>query len=503
MVLKKGVNYGFNGYLVPVIPRGPRSRRRSHKKIIEDSQICAFELLAAVAGKLLLESEGSASSNAGEGKHPCLIQSGEIKQEQPEEGKSLRSGCLDQGSCIESVSVTGCNLKSTLREFPQAVCDSVLESTYIISSSDFSKKVGHDVKLAIPENRTAVEKFTGKVEGGSRKFRELCDGSVDNKIGRQLEAEGNHNHNADSTTANTSSSKDPMEICVNTHPLIYSDSSVQLTSYRDSVPNASFPRRRNNVKVDGRDDDDEKFVGWNRPSSKIRAFRPRPRIGHRRIRKLLTSKYWKVAPKLKNCEFSNSDGGLKRISHNGRVLNTYERVQHEGPFKKRKVFNHISALAYDREGSSESISNSPEKGLKGDKRGSTVNKANGISSSVAHHQASFHSREPHVKFSIKSFMVPELYIEVPETITVGCLKRTVKEAVTAKLRGGLHVGVLLEGTKVKDDNRTLLQTGISHNDNLNTLGFTLEPSTAIASPPVSPKDPPILSPCKTYQALTR
>lgn len=50
------------------------------------------------------------------------------------------------------------------------------------------------------------------------------------------------------------------------------------------------------------------------------------------------------------------------------------------------------------------------------------------------------------------------------------------EAVRAYLGGELHVGILLEGKKVKDNNRTLQQTGISQDSNLETLGFTLEPS---------------------------
>lgn len=270
------------------------------KETIEDSQICAFELLATVAGKLLLESEGSASSNAADGKEPSNIHSGGVKLEQLEGGKALRSECLDQGSCIESLSVAGSKLESIFREFPSAVCDPVLESSSVISSSNFSEKVGRNLELEIPENQTALETFACKVEGGSSD----CDGYAASGIARQLEDEGNRNYNVHLTTANTSIPKDEMEICVNTHPLINSGSSVQLNSFRDSVPNVFFPRHRNNVKVGNRDDD-EKFAGSNRPKAKIRAFRPQ-RIGHRRIRKLVTSKYWKVAPKLKDCEYSNT-----------------------------------------------------------------------------------------------------------------------------------------------------------------------------------------------------
>lgn len=75
------------------------------------------------------------------------------------------------------------------------------------------------------------------------------------------------------------------------------------------------------------------------------------------------------------------------------------------------------------------------------------------------------------------------------------------EAVATILHGGLDVGVLLRGKKVKDDNRTLLQTGISHNDNLDTLGFTLEPGSQAPSPVCA--DPPFLLPCDTPQHLIR
>lgn len=46
-----------------------------------------------------------------------------------------------------------------------------------------------------------------------------------------------------------------------------------------------------------------------------------------------------------------------------------------------------------------------------------------------------------MKLSIKSFKVPELFIEIPTTTTVGSLKRTVMEAITAILGDGLHVGI--------------------------------------------------------------
>ena len=75
------------------------------------------------------------------------------------------------------------------------------------------------------------------------------------------------------------------------------------------------------------------------------------------------------------------------------------------------------------------------------------------------------------------------------------------DAVTAILSGGLRVGVLLQGKKIRDDNKTLLQTGISHDKTLDALGFTLEPSQA--PPPPCLQDHSFLLPCETPQPLKR
>lgn len=49
------------------------------------------------------------------------------------------------------------------------------------------------------------------------------------------------------------------------------------------------------------------------------------------------------------------------------------------------------------------------------------------------------------------------------------------EAVTSILGDELHVGILLQGKKVRDDSKTLIQTGISQDDKHHRLGFMLEP----------------------------
>lgn len=505
-MVKKRVDYGFDGYRVPVVPRAPRSLRRrgSHRKSEEGSPICAFELLAAVAGKLLQESESSVSCTAAEGDEQLPLLKEGIKKE-PVEGKAVRSECLDQGSYTGSLFVPelaapDCKLKLSLKELPNAESDSTLDHASVVTTCSGSlKKVGCDVKLEIPKGANAAGSIASKPKGCSPDCRKLCDASLENGAEKLIEVvEKQTGH---STVVNSSTLKDPVEIRVNNHVLINSGSSVQMPFYVTPVPKASFPRHSKNVNISTRDDD-ENSLRCNQLSTKRRAFRSQSHVGYRRIRKMLTSRYWKVAPKLKDCELPNTSGGMKPFYLKRKNMYMRQRCQVEAP-KRRKLWHYNSKTAYDQEASTESIFNSPEVGGVGDRRRSRALLHRGVTSSVIGHKASFQSKDPHVKFSIKSFKVPELYIEVPETETVGSLKRTVMEAVTAILGNELRVGVLLQGKKVRDDNRTLQQTGISQSGDLGTLGFTLEPSLAEASPSLLQQDPPFVRPCDSHQHAPR
>ncbi|MCL7028135.1 hypothetical protein MKW94_023351, partial [Papaver nudicaule] len=190
---------------------------------------------------------------------------------------------------------------------------------------------------------------------------------------------------------------------------------------------------------------------------------------------------------------------MKLILQNRRNGFTRQRSQRNSSFKRRKVFGQRSGLTYGRGMSNECISKSLEKGVDGDTGGS----ASRASSSVSGQKISSQSRDSHVKLCIKSFRVPELFIEIPETATVGSLKRSVMEAVNAILGGGLRVGVVVKGKKVRDDSKTLLQTGISHDEELDNLGFTLEPHPAIVQPAVHSDHSLRLMPSEAPQPLSR
>nr|KAJ0217207.1 hypothetical protein LSAT_V11C300104920 [Lactuca sativa] len=86
--------------------------------------------------------------------------------------------------------------------------------------------------------------------------------------------------------------------------------------YIDLVPSACFIRHRDNDVKIGIRDDDENCFSYNHHITKIKAFKLHSRGGYKTIRKMLTLKYWKIAPKLKYYEVSNttSSGGLKSFN---------------------------------------------------------------------------------------------------------------------------------------------------------------------------------------------
>ncbi|KAG9149479.1 hypothetical protein Leryth_020513 [Lithospermum erythrorhizon] len=493
MVVKKRLNYGLGSYQSPAVPRGPRSvrRRRVHKRSREDSQICAFELLAAVAGKFLQESESSASSNA-EGRSSFDIHRDDVKYEKFAEDKASRLKFLDQDSCIESIfmpdSAQEQNSKSTVEEISDTRNNSVLDQTSVVTNPDVTKDINLDLKLKLCASDTTNRDLSDKVKGRSNDTVSLCDGEIN--YGASGQVDDDKELAGDFIAANQGCINEPTKYCVNSNVPIKLGSSVQLQAplYRNLVPNASFVKHRNDVKLGTVRDDDEKYVRCR--STKVKAYRPQNRLGYRRIRKILTSKYWKVGPKLKDSEFSYSYDGMKPFYHSRKRLGPCERWQHDASSKRRKLCDRSFVVPFNQEASSESITNVRDKGVKGRNNGSVAFSHRGAQRSPSGKGVQI-SGSSDVKLSIKSFKVPELYIEVPETSTVGALKRTVMEAVTTILRDGLRVGVVLQGKVVRDDNRTLQQAGLSVRSNLETLGFTLEPSfNQLAA--VSPKKPSAL-----------
>ncbi|KAE8705669.1 TRF-like 2, putative isoform 2 [Hibiscus syriacus] len=146
------------------------------------------------------------------------------------------------------------------------------------------------------------------------------------------------------------------------------------------------------VVLDVSRDDDEKSSGCTYPGPIKKLFRPAPLIGDRKIEKTMASKYSKLDP---------IEGG--------------DFIQF-----------------------CEGISESPEQSINGNASVAYPKKQG------SHRRITFISGPTQV-IPVQGFpRVPELFIEIPESATVGSLKRTVMEAMTAVLGGGC-IGVLFQG----------------------------------------------------------
>ncbi|KAJ0962415.1 hypothetical protein J5N97_030243 [Dioscorea zingiberensis] len=486
MVLQKRLDYGSCGYPVPVMPRVPKSARgkRSVRKKAEESQMCAFDLLAAVAGNLLLEAENFSTPNKST-ETPCIASPEDTtaKSEERNTEKPVKAEPYDQGSCNKSTLVSevsvqrprSCQIKRQSYSPKATLSEHV---PVFMKNEGFGKDGCSGHSIVDGHNRVSggspgLVSWKCSSEKIFPSSAESSEGNGDHqtkarvqigkwKLGNLVDNNA-HNHG-------TCNLEDPMELDVKPPVFISSDSSVEAPFYGDhNACGVASPKLRNAV-VDR--DDDENLSRNTHPSiMTYRAARLR-RIGNRRIRKLLASRYWKATPTSKGGELCNSDAQSKLVR---KMCYTSQRMQRSS-FKQRKVFERCSSPA-PKAVSKEGIFSLGKGAFKTKVSDShtTSHGANGQSSSRIGQKSLCESEDFHVKFSIKSFKVPELLIEIPETATVGSLKRTVMETVTAFLEGGLHVGVLLQGKKVRDDNKTLLQAGISHGDKIDNLGFTLEP----------------------------
>ncbi|KAL8258746.1 hypothetical protein R6Q59_026699 [Mikania micrantha] len=405
MVLQKRLEYGFNGYQVPPTPRAARSATRrvsSWKKTEHDNnisnnnkQMCPFDLLATVAGKLLQE---------GVEKETETVKHSTIKIEQQNVKNDPNINICDQASCNRSFFV------SEIISHAPTIQDSNSGPSSGISDCSEKSKVDK-VKVKVPFSVKADEKNNKPITNEVPKPKPPIVHNIDNN-------------------------------------------------------NDKFPFCKDIVNVVVRDDD-EKICGVTSDPNKN--HKQPPRIGDRRIRRFLASKYWKTGPKLNNDEHCDDD-----VYSNKKTCHKRQRSLKDYPFKKRRLYE-LDNFPNSDDVNGEDEPSSPQKDPVENGFSLSVKSEGGLKTLglIAKQNPAFQARDSHVKLKIKSFRVPELFFELPKTTTIGSLKRTVMDAVTSLLSGDIHVGVMLQGKRIRDDDKTLLQTGI-HNK-LDTLGFTLEP----------------------------
>ncbi|CAK8541665.1 unnamed protein product [Lathyrus sativus] len=411
MVMQKRLDYGFNGYEVPSVPRASRSPRGRGKirKKPDSNQIQAFDILASVAGNLLQKSQNSVPDNAASAKDPGSFSGISVKENKQEnQAGPFKEERFEHGTCCEVVST--CVPSLQVKHVNQRVMgDSSLHENHLEGQGqNVLEREDERVKM-----RTTNEKII--------RIKSRSDGLIEpgQKASKDCSAE-NHVEK----------------------PSLEGRSHMSL----DSLPNGSGSRKLVNR------DDDENFVRCTQLNSKNKIS------GSPGSPPDTTIKV-KDASHFVNDENNSGDNS---------VLENSERMY---PFKKRKFFYQTSSSTSDSWSHCQGIVDSSSTRVNGTNHGAVIEE----SSSMADQQVHPASKGCNVKLSIKSFKVPELFIDIPETATIGSLKRTVMEAVTAILGDELHVGILLQGKKVRDDSKTLIQTGISQDDKRHRLGFMLEP----------------------------
>ncbi|XP_052210416.1 telomere repeat-binding protein 5-like isoform X2 [Diospyros lotus] len=506
MVLKR-LSYGFIGYQVPPVPKATRSARRrgSFRTKFDDNQMCPIELLITAAG--MLERDRSPGSRKTlTGKELLTIVKDPVKKEQLDEDDPSKAATCNQGRCdsgfFVSKLVSQISVQNHSSEESSHARNDDCSGLASAITSDCSEKVISAEKLVDAKKRKIqLGSFGNRVEVASSGYVEHCDCTLEDDSKKQIKREVLKTRNTLISIGPDICSLDNMEVQDRKATARVSvDSSLKFPLSTDRIHIGSFPACRDDVKLDFRDDD-ENSSGYIQPITTTKAFWSPPRSGNRRIRKLLASKYWKVNHKLKGKECFNADSETKPSYHYRKNCYRRQRSQRDYPLKKRKLYHR--SWVTNPDGGSRDIHSSSGIEFSCDASGSDtrMHGASGTSACVA--DTPSQARGSHVKLRIKSFKVPELFIEVPETASVGSLKRMVMEAVTAILGGGLQVGVLLQGKNIRDDNKTLLETGVFCDEKLDTLGFSLEPNPPQAPSTLCEKDHHLLLACNAPQSLTR
>ncbi|KAM3355340.1 hypothetical protein ACQJBY_025867 [Aegilops geniculata] len=378
MVVRKRLDYGSRGHQVPAMPRVPSSARGKRSARRKKDEMSPFDLLATVAGTLLVDHENS--SNAPGVNAAALTYA--------RKRKSVKAEQCDDVPPLKSIAVESCIAGSG------GVCASPRQANICLAENSSTRN-----------------------ECGSSRSLEAT-----NQVQVQQPMDGD-------TTA-LYSLVSSVDLDGRPPALVSSDSSSGVPLCIHDKDRTTSPLCHAEARHAADRDDDENSSGCTHPctTGNNKSYMPQY-TGDSRIRKMFASKIRKAARNKMCGEMSNKGSKLNLCGK--KISTTRQRVQ-RAMFKRQKPV----------------------------RRHFTPSSAKGILTEV--------------KLRIKSFTIPELFIEIPENATVGSLKRTVMDVVTSIIESGLRVGVLLQGKSIQDDNKTLRQARICHGENLENIDFTLE-----------------------------
>ncbi|XP_006648121.1 telomere-binding protein 1 [Oryza brachyantha] len=434
MVLQKRLDYGSHGHRVPDKPPVTTLAPVKRSLRIRKKQMYALDLLATAAETLLADQD-NLSSRPNINGTPEGMKS--VKVEQFDKAFPLRSMAVQRDACkgctVGRAGISGflrqANMRLAENSSTQNLADSVLES--LTANSDVLAKDSFvrsrkSCRLGFGLGTIPEYGAIGVCQPWSTRSAEV----------KQV-------HRARPTVIRSQADTDAAALCalvetmdLDTRPPAEassgSSSGVHMCS--DYGGHSSHPSCLANVQHAACRDDDENSSGCVHPSTSgnNRGYIPHY-IGDRRIRRLFASRLRKAA-RNKICGKMSCKGS--KLNFCAKKMSTVRRRVQQTTLKRKR-----HAQLYSEKSSDE------------------------------------------VKLTIKSFSIPELLIEIPDNATVGSLKKTVSDAVTTIIEGGLRVGVLIQGKNIQNDNKTLRQAGICRGRKLDDIGFTLECEAARDSSP--------------------
>nr|TKW19086.1 hypothetical protein SEVIR_5G474900v2 [Setaria viridis] len=398
MVSQKRLGYGSRGRQIPAMPRVPNSVRGKRTTRRKKNEMCAFDLLASVAGTLLTDQDSS--------------------------------------SYVPNTSVAATSYARNRKSVKEEYFDEILHLKNVAVKKDCGSGcvVGSGGVSALPRKaRDSSVRCTRPCEI-SRGLGIICEYGAFGVFhpGSSSSAEAGQAHQAEPKVIRSKAD----------------GHTAALDSLFDSVDLDGRPPALVEMQHTADRDDDENSSGCTHPSTTgNEGYKPHF-LGNHRIRKLLASKVRKAAR-------NKTSGGMSskgsKLNFCGKKIPTTRQKVQRTNFKRKKLARGTTPFA---------------KGM--------LTGATGTSFRMQGQNKSCGSEDYHVKLRIKSFNIPELFVEIPETATIGSLKRTVMDVVTSIMEGGLRVGVLLQGKSIQDDSKTLRQAGICHGEKLNNIDFTLE-----------------------------
>lgn len=253
--------------------------------------MCPFELLASVAGKLLVEGNSPTPSNEKNGESKNTFTKYIVKEEEVDEAKASNVGVYVQGSyndvtVASEAGFPGQTQIVTMKECSQASSSASLGHCPIMIKRDPSEDLASVEESLVNGSKDELERQS-TVTAGSRHSK------VEDEIPSPLRFECRQNKIGSLGDVSDACLEDLMNVDAKA-PLLSSESSVEEPLHGDRIPHSTpFPKCLKDLGLSVDRDDDEKSSGCTQPcNTPSKSARP-PRIGDRQKLKSFSSKFWK------------------------------------------------------------------------------------------------------------------------------------------------------------------------------------------------------------------